>query len=707
MNAAGSDKLNEDLIYVKGVGPAKAELLKSEKQIVTYADMLMDFPFRYIDRTSFQTVNDVYEEGAHVQLRGVIKQLDMSGIGRKKRLNAVFSDDTGSISLVWFQGAARLEKILKPGLKVILFGRLGFYNRHKTIAHPELEIIDPDSTDTKRRTGLQPVYSSTEKLSSRGLDTKGIRRITQEIISRLKPIDIPETLPEYLLRKFRLISKYEAIKAIHFPIDQIQLETARNRLAFEELFDMQLRMLFRMTTRKKALMGFNFEKVGQHFNNYFKNELPFELTGAQKRVLKEIRKDTRNGTQMNRLVQGDVGSGKTIVAVMSILLSIDNGYQACMMAPTEILASQHFSKIAEQFERIGLRAEYLSGNVKGKKRREIFESLAKGEIHLLVGTHAVIEDPVIFYRLGLVIIDEQHRFGVEQRAKLWKKAGNLPPHVIVMTATPIPRTLAMTLYGDLDISVIDELPPGRKPIKTTQTRDKYRASLNDFLKTEIAKGRQVYVVYPLIEESSKLDLADLGQGYEQLLSQFPRPDYQIGVVHGKMKPEDKDFEMQRFVSGRTNILVSTTVIEVGVNVPNASVMVIENAERFGLSQLHQLRGRVGRGAEQSHCILMTAYKLTKVAMKRIEIMCSTNDGFVIAEEDLKLRGPGEIEGTRQSGDLELKVANMARDGNILQAARNIAKTILKRDPELSHPQNSLLKKIVEGKAGRGLLGRIG
>jgi len=707
MHSAGSKKLSEELTYVKGVGPAKAELLKTEKQIFTQADMLMDFPFRYIDRTQFQKISEIFEDGAQVQLRGIIRQVEMGGDGRRKRLNAVFADETGSISLVWFQGASRLEKIVKPGLKVIIFGRLGFYNRQKTMAHPELEIIDPETTDPKRKTGLQPVYSSTEKLSGRGLDTRGIRRITQEIISKLKVGDIPETLPEYLLTKFRLVSKFEAIKAIHFPIDDLQLEAARKRLAFEELFEMQMRMLFRMTTRKKALKGYVFKRVGDYFNTFFSNELPFELTGAQKKVLKDIRKDTSTGVQMNRLVQGDVGSGKTIVAVMSILLAVDNGFQACMMAPTEILASQHFLKISEQFERIGLRAEFLSGTVKGKKRKQILEDLESGAIHLLIGTHAVIEDPVIFKSLGLVIIDEQHRFGVEQRAKLWKKAGSIPPHVVVMTATPIPRTLAMTLYGELDISVIDELPPGRKPIKTTQTRDKYRARLNDFLKSEIAKGRQIYVVYPLIDESEKLDLANLNDGYEALLSQFPRPQYQIGVVHGKMKPEDKDYEMQRFVEGRTNILVSTTVIEVGVNVPNASVMVIENAERFGLSQLHQLRGRVGRGAEQSHCILMTGYKLTKVARKRMEIMCSTNDGFVIAEEDLKLRGPGEIEGTRQSGDLQLKIANLARDGNILHAARKIAKVILERDPELKHPDNLLIRKLIDGDKSRGLLGRIG
>ncbi len=707
MRAAGSKKLSEELTYVKGVGPAKAELLKKEKHIFTQADMLMDFPFRYIDRTQFQTVRDIFDEGAHVQLKGVIKSVSMTGVARKKRLNAVFADETGTLSLVWFQGASRLEKVVKPGLKVIIFGRLGFFNRQKTIAHPELEIIDPTSTATKRKTGLQPVYSSTEKLSGRGLDTRGIRRITQEIISKLKVHDIPETLPEYLLNKFRLISKYEAIKAIHFPIDNMQLEAARKRLAFEELFEMQLRMLFRMTSRKKLLKGYVFEKVGDYFNTFFKNELPFELTGAQKRVIKEIRKDTSGGIQMNRLVQGDVGSGKTIVAVMAILLAVDNGFQACMMAPTEILANQHYTKISEQFERIGLKAEFLSGTVKGKKRKQILEDLEKGDVHLLIGTHAVIEDPVVFNKLGLVIIDEQHRFGVEQRAKLWKKAGSIPPHVMVMTATPIPRTLAMTLYGDLDISIIDELPPGRKPIKTTQTRDKYRARLNNFLKSEIAKGRQIYVVYPLIEESEKLDLSNLHDGYEALLGQFPRPQYQIGVVHGRMKPEDKDYEMQRFVEGRTNILVSTTVIEVGVNVPNASVMVIENAERFGLSQLHQLRGRVGRGAEQSHCILMTGYKLTKVARKRMEIMCSTNNGFVIADEDLKLRGPGEIEGTRQSGDLELKVANLARDTEILQAARKIAKVILGRDPELKHPENQLLLKLIAGDRSKGLLGRIG
>jgi ATP-dependent DNA helicase RecG len=707
MLRSSSSKLLNPVTYIKGVGPSRADLLLKEKGIKTQWDMLLDFPFRHIDRTRFGTVKDAADDGFPVQLKGVVTHAKIAGTGRGKRLTANFTDGTGSLSLVWFQGVHRIDKMITPGIKIVIFGKISFYSGKKTMAHPEMEIIEEGTIPPSQRVGLQPVYSTTEKLSSRGLDARGLRRILKNICSQLTERDIRETLPEYLLNKLKLIGRYQAFMWIHFPQNQVQLKAARKRLAFEELFVLQLRMLFRMSARKMQLKGFKFDQVGQYFRDYFSKELPFELTRAQKRVIKEIRSDTRTGIQMNRLVQGDVGSGKTIVSIMAMLLAIDNGFQACMMAPTEILATQHYLKISEQLERIGLKAAFLSGNVKSKKRKEVLENLREGNIHVLIGTHALIEDWVVFHKLGLVVIDEQHRFGVQQRAKLWKKSGNLPPHIMVMTATPIPRTLAMTLYGDLDISIIDELPPGRKPVKTTQTTDRYRGRLNNFLKSEIAKGRQVYIVYPLIEESSKLDLANLQQGYEDLLGQFPRPQYQIGVVHGKLKAEDKDMEMKKFVEGRTNILVSTTVIEVGVNVPNASVMVIENAERFGLSQLHQLRGRVGRGADQSHCILVAGYKLTKVARKRMEIMCSTNDGFVIAEEDLKIRGPGEIEGTRQSGDIELKVANMAQDGLILQTARKLGKKILEKDPTLSHPVNELLKKIVESDSASRLLGRIG
>ncbi|TVR82641.1 MAG: ATP-dependent DNA helicase RecG [Saprospirales bacterium] len=706
MHISEIGRLANSITYVKGVGPAKSELLEKEKGIVNQWDMLMEFPFRYIDRRSFNLIQEPVEEGQIVQYKGKILNVIVQGESRKRRLTAEFTDGTGTITLIWFQGVSRLEKLIRNGERIIVFGRLSIYNRKRTIAHPEIEILDDQSGERKSK-GLQPVYSSTEKLNSKGLDTKGIRRITYNLIADLREHDVYESLPNYLLQKLKLISRYKAFKWIHFPPDHAELKQAQTRLIFEELFTLQLQMLFRMKSRKAKFKGLSFEKVGNYFLQFYNQELPFELTGAQKKVLREIRADTKSGVQMNRLVQGDVGSGKTIVAVMAILLAIDNGYQACLMAPTEILATQHYLKIEQQLKNIGLKAAYLSGSVKGKKRKLILEELERGEIHLLIGTHAIIEEWVKFKSLGLSITDEQHRFGVEQRAKLWKKSGDTPPHVMVMTATPIPRTLAMTLYGDLDISVIDELPPGRKAVKTTTTYDKYRGRLNQFLKSEIAKGRQIYVVYPLIEESSKLDLANLQEGYERLLEQFPRPDYQIGVVHGKMKPEDKEMEMQKFAQGRTNILVSTTVIEVGVNVPNASVMVIENAERFGLSQLHQLRGRVGRGAEQSHCILLTGYKLTKVARKRMEIMCSTNNGFVIAEEDLKLRGPGEIEGTKQSGDLNLRMANLARDGHILKTARDLARAILDKDPELQHPENLLLRKLIERQSGNNLLNRIG
>lgn len=707
MQTTKTGKLTDPVIYLKGVGPIKGDLLLKEKGIKSQWDLIMDFPFRYIDRRNFTSVRNLNEEGQLVQLKGQIEQVNLMGTGRKKRLAATFSDGTGILSLVWFQGASKMRELIKPGIDLIIFGRISYFNKRKTMAHPELEIINKGTVSKFQSQGLQPVYSSTEKLSKRGLDTRGLRRIQKTLSRQITEKDIPENLPHYLLDNLKLPSRYIAFQWVHFPEDHSQLEAAIKRLAFEELFSLQLRMLFKMKRRKTRFKGLVFEKVGKLFNQFYNHVLPFELTKAQKRVVKEIRTDTKKGVQMNRLVQGDVGSGKTIVAVMAILLAIDNGYQACMMAPTEILATQHYTKISEQLGSLGLKVGFLSGNIKGQKRKDILNSLQKGDIHILIGTHAIIEDWVQFDNLGLGITDEQHRFGVKQRAKLWAKGKKFPPHIMVMTATPIPRTLAMTLYGDLDISVIDELPPGRKAIKTTQTRDKYRGRINNFLKNQIGLGRQIYVVYPLIEESSKLDLANLQQGYESLLEQFPRPQYQIGVVHGKMKPSEKDIEMQKFVEGRTNILVSTTVIEVGVNVPNASVMVIENAERFGLSQLHQLRGRVGRGAEQSHCILMTAYRISDVAKKRMEIMCRTNDGFEIAEEDLKIRGPGEIEGIRQSGDLNLKIANLAKDSQLLQTARKIAMSILEKDPDLIHPDNKLLRKLLENAEGSKILGKIG
>lgn len=690
--------LDRAIEYLKGVGPKKADLLKKELGIFTFRDLLMHFPFRYVDKTKFHKIRDLREDSGEVQLRGILRRVTIAGEGRKRRLVGRFRDETGVLELVWFKGIYWLENSLKVGAEYVVYGRINSFSQKLNIPHPEIEEVTPENT--KAAVNFAPVYSSTEKLNQKGLDAKGRRKLIQLIFEKITPQDLAENFPDYLLQKFHFPSHYKAIQSIHFPKTQKELDAARNRLKFEELFFLQLRLLQLKKRRKGALKGYVFSKIGDYFHQFYNDKLPFELTNAQKRVIKEIRRDFATGAQMNRLLQGDVGSGKTIVGLMCMLMALDNGFQTCLMAPTAILAQQHYQGISEYVEGLGIEVGFLSGTVKGKKREKLLERLKTGEIHILIGTHALIEDPVVFKNLGLAITDEQHRFGVKQRAKLWNKGNPLPPHVLVMTATPIPRTLAMTLYGDLDVSVIDELPPGRKPVTTEHRTENHRMRVIGFMRAEIAKGRQIYVVYPLIEESEKLDLKNLEEGYEALSREFPISDYQISVVHGRMKAKDKDFEMQRFVKKETQIMVATTVIEVGVNVPNASVMVIENTERFGLSQLHQLRGRVGRGAEQSYCILMSSFKLSNEGRERIQTMCRTNNGFEIAEADLRLRGPGNIEGTQQSGILNLRIADLARDGRILQTAREVAARILDQDPKLENPINLRLRTYMDKNTGK-------
>lgn len=693
--------LDSNIEYLKGVGPQRADVLKTELGIFTCRDLLFHFPFRYVDRTKFHRARDVHNEGETVQLRGVLRRLEMVGDGRARRLAGTLRDETGLMELVWFQGLQWLEKSLQVGKEYIVYGRVNEFNGRFNITHPEMEEVTPESAENKPKT-LEPVYPSTEKLARKGLDAKGLRKLMRTLFDMVSPAELPETLPDAVMDKFRLPGRWTALQKIHFPENQPELDAAIRRLKFEELFFLQLRLLQIRSRRKDSVRGFVFEQIGEFFNRFYNEKLPFELTGAQKRVLKEIRTDLAIGKHMNRLVQGDVGSGKTVVALMTMLMALDNGFQACLMAPTEILAQQHFAGITALVGDLGVNVGFLTGAVKGKKREAILAQLASGEMHIVIGTHALIEPWVQFKNLGISIIDEQHRFGVEQRAKLWQKNPAGPPHVLVMTATPIPRTLAMTLYGDLDVSVIDELPPGRKPIETKHKTEHHRLQVQGFMRDEIAKGRQVYVVYPMIEETETMDLQNLMAGFEALSRDFPPPQYQISIVHGKMKPADKDFEMQRFVRGETQIMVATTVIEVGVNVPNASVMVIENAERFGLSQLHQLRGRVGRGADQSYCILLTSFKLSADSRERIQTMVRSNDGFEIAEVDLKLRGPGNIEGTQQSGMLRFMIANLALDGPVLTAARDTAAQILERDPALASPEHQRLRVHLasEGKEAR-------
>jgi ATP-dependent DNA helicase RecG len=679
--------LDTTIEFLKGVGPKRAELLQKELGIFTYDQLLNYFPFRYIDRTRFYKINELSSELPYVQILGRITGKEQIGEKHKKRIVARLTDETGSIDLVWFQSLKWVDEHVTKGKVYIVFGKPTVFNGTFNISHPDLENYPRPATITGNLR-LQPVYNSTEKLKKFFLDSKGIQKL-QTLLLEQHLYEVKETIPLYILEKYHMISRKDAILNIHFPRDVATLKKAESRLKFEELFFIQLQLLHNKQLRELKFKGHLFSTVGDRVTTFYNDILPFELTAAQKRVIKEIRLDTQRGIQMNRLVQGDVGSGKTVVALMSMLLANDNGYQACMMAPTEILARQHYESIVSLLKDRLVKVAILTGSSTKKHRTQLHAALEFGEIDILVGTHALIEDKVVFKSLGMVVIDEQHRFGVEQRAKLWRK-NVIPPHILVMTATPIPRTLAMTMYGDLDVSVIDELPAGRKPIETRHLFEGQRLRMFGFMKQEIAKGRQVYVVYPLIKESEKLDLLHLEAGIEQMSYQFPLPDYQISIVHGKMSNADKQYEMKRFIDGKSQIMVATTVIEVGVNVPNASVMIIENAERFGLSQLHQLRGRVGRGAEQSFCILMSGNKLSADGKLRLETMVKTNNGFEISEIDLKLRGPGDITGTQQSGVLELKLADLVKDQLILQEARNTVIEVLAADPHLGLPENSLL-----------------
>lgn len=683
-------KLDNEIQFLAGVGPKKAETLKEELSVKTIADLLQHFPFRYIDRRHFNTVSEVNADSGYVQLKGKISQFQTIGKGRAQRATAQLVDQTGSLELVWFKGVTWLKSNLKPDKYYVIFGKPTTYGRKINLAHPEME--EADKFENSAAGDFMPVYNTSEKMKKAGINTKAFSKIILSAIAVLNDSFYPESLPAMLIQECKLMGLKDALVNIHFPQSRELLQKAETRIKFEELFYIQLNLLKQRAIKKKIYKGAVFEIIGENFNHFYNNCLPFELTNAQKRVVKEIRHDLKTGKQMNRLVQGDVGSGKTLVALLCMLIAIDNGYQTCLMAPTEILASQHFKSICEFLGEMNVNIRLLTGSTKKAQRTIIHEELLNGKLQILIGTHALLEDIVQFKNLGLAVIDEQHRFGVAQRAKLWKK-NSIPPHILVMTATPIPRTLAMTLYGDLDVSVIDELPPGRKPIHTVHYFDSSRLKVFGFMKKQIELGRQIYVVYPLIKESEAMDYKDLEDGYESICRAFPRPEYQVSVVHGKMKPEDKDFSMKQFAKGETQIMVATTVIEVGVNVPNASVMVIESSERFGLSQLHQLRGRVGRGADQSYCILMTGYKLSEDSRKRIKTMCGTNDGFEISEADLKLRGPGDIEGTQQSGvAFNLKLANLAKDGSLLQYARDKATEIIEKDPELQSNDYSILAR---------------
>ncbi|WP_156306528.1 ATP-dependent DNA helicase RecG [Sphingobacterium endophyticum] len=681
--------------YLKGVGPQKADVLKKELQVFTIGDLIQTYPFRYIDRTKFHKVRDLNSDMVGAQVLGRLMSLQEIGEKRGRRLVGQIKDDTGMMELVWFQSISWLKKGLKVGAAYIIYGKPSEFNGSISITHPEMELYQQQGKKVGNMT-MQPVYSSTEKLKKFNLDSKGIQKLQQTALE-ITLRSIQETLPQYILEKFQFLSLQQALLSIHFPQNESLMKAAINRLKFEELFFIQLRLLKNKQLNTQRYKGHLFNQVGDKFNRFFNERLPFPLTNAQKRVVREIRLDCNTGAQMNRLVQGDVGSGKTVVALMSMLLALDNGYQACMMAPTEILATQHFNGLKELLGDDICNVKLLTGSTPAKARRVIHQELEDGTLDILIGTHALIEDKVKFKNIGFVVIDEQHRFGVEQRAKLWRK-NSIPPHMLVMTATPIPRTLAMTMYGDLDISIIDELPAGRKPIKTVQFFENQRLRVFGFMREEIAKGRQVYIVYPLIKESEKMDLLYLEAGLEGLMREFPLPNFKISIVHGKMPVKDKDFEMQRFIKGETQIMVATTVIEVGVNVPNASVMVIENSERFGLSQLHQLRGRVGRGAEQSFCILMSSNKLSKEGRTRLETMVRTNDGFEIAEVDLQLRGPGDLSGTQQSGVLEMKIADLAKDQAILSEARQLVIQIFKEDPNLREERNQLLAQYLNKSA---------
>ena len=674
-----------DIKYLQGVGPQRAAILNKELQIYSLRDLLYYFPYKYVDRSRLYYIHEIDGNMPYIQLKGEVLSFETIGEGRQRRLVGHFSDGTGVVDLVWFQGLKYVMGKYKAHEEYIVFGKPTVFNGRINIAHPD---IDPAGELTLSSMGMQPYYNTTEKMKRSGLNSHTLEKLMKNLFQTLQCEVIDETLSPQLIHTHRLMSLTEALYNIHFPQSPDLLRKAQYRLKFEELFYIQLNILRYTKERRNKFRGLLFERVGEVFNTFYSQNLPFQLTGAQKRVIKEMRRDMGSGRQMNRLLQGDVGSGKTLVALMTMLIALDNGYQACMMAPTEILATQHYETIRRFLEGMDVRVELLMGTVKGKRRETILRDLLTGAVNILIGTHAVIEDTVNFSSLGLVVIDEQHRFGVAQRAKLWAK-NTCPPHVLVMTATPIPRTLAMTLYGDLDVSVIDELPPGRKPIQTVHQFDNRRASMYAFIRKQIQEGRQAYIVYPLIQESEKMDIKNLEEGYLHICEEFP--EYKVSKVHGKMKPAEKDEEMQRFLVNETQIMVATTVIEVGVNVPNASVMVIENAERFGLSQLHQLRGRVGRGADQSYCILVTGYKLTEETRKRIEIMVQTNDGFKIAEADLKLRGPGDLEGTQQSGvAFDLKIADIARDGQLLQYVREVAEKLLDSDPNGVLPENAIV-----------------
>ena len=678
--------LQTPIDYLKGVGPNRADLLRSELGIHTYQDLINLFPNRYIDRTKYYKIKELQRNNAEVQIIGVITGFREVAQKRGKRLVADFKDDTGMMELVWFRGQKWIRENLKVGQPYVIFGKVNWFSSKYNMPHPEIEL--QSEHEGNLRSAMQAIYPSTEKLSNKGITNRVVTKIMQQLFLETKGRFI-ETLSDSVMGELRLISKPDALFNIHFPKTPELLAKAQFRLKFEELFYIQLQLILKNLIHKSKIKGFPFDKVGDYFNTFYNDYLPFELTNAQKRVLKEIRQDLGSNAQMNRLLQGDVGSGKTIVAFMSILMGLDNNFQCCLMAPTAILSAQHYNGLHELCKPLNISISLLTGSTKTSERKLIHENLENGNLQILIGTHALLEDKVKFKNLGLAIIDEQHRFGVAQRSKLWHK-NTSPPHVLVMTATPIPRTLAMSVYGDLDISIIDELPAGRKPIKTVHRYDNNRLKVFKFMKDEIALGRQIYIVYPLIQESEKMDYKDLMDGYESISREFPMPDYQISIVHGKMKPVDKDYEMQRFVKGETNIMVATTVIEVGVNVPNASVMIIESAERFGLSQLHQLRGRVGRGAEQSYCILMTSHKLSQDSKTRLETMVRSSDGFEIAEVDLKLRGPGDIMGTQQSGILNLRIADIVKDKDILQQARYYAKSVLKIDPSLGLPEHKAI-----------------
>lgn len=699
-----ADPLQTDIKFLAGVGPKRADLLNRELHIHTFEDLLYHFPYRYIDRSRFYKLSEINSQLPYIQVRGKISSLEVTGPRYKKRLVAKFYDETGSIELIWFQGVSWIRETLKKEKEYVAFGKPNLHGRQLNLVHPELE--EAEKYEKQLSSGLQAMYSTTEKLKKNYLTSKTIQKLITTLYQTQKPT-FEETLPAYLVEKLNLTPLSKALFTVHFPPDMKELERARLRLKFEELFFIQLNILKHKVNREQHFRGLVFSKVGEYLNTFYRERLPFELTEAQKRVIREIRKDIGSGRQLNRLLQGDVGSGKTLVALMSMLIALDNGFQACLMAPTEILANQHFNTLQKMLGDMPVKHSLLTGSTKKARREEIHQSLLDGSLQILTGTHALLEEAVRFRNLGLVIIDEQHRFGVAQRARLWEK-NSRPPHVLVMTATPIPRTLAMTLYGDLDVSVIDELPPGRKPVKTVHYTDSKRLRVHGFMRKQIAEGRQIYIVYPLIRESEKMDYKDLEDGYFSIKQAFPSPDYAVSIVHGKLKTAEKDFEMKRFLEKKTQIMVATTVIEVGVDIPNASVMVIESAERFGLSQLHQLRGRVGRGADQSYCILMTANKLTDDAQQRIATMVRTTDGFEIAEADLKLRGPGDLEGTQQSGiPFELKIAHLGRDSQILQYARKTVMEVLDEDPLLDQPKNAVLlaqlKKLSKGTFNWGVI----